>query len=144
MLTTPASYSNQQRRGAAVVEFAILAPFLITILLGLIEFGRVMMAGEVLTNAAREGCRSGVLPGNTASDVRNAVTNYLNNSSIPLSDPTNQISVSPDPAGAPGGTAITVTINVPFNSLSWLPTPIFMGGKSLGASVVMRKESNNS
>jgi Flp pilus assembly protein TadG len=136
--------ARSQRRGTAAIEFAILAPLLITLVLGLIEFGRVMMVEQVLTNAAREGCRTGVLPGNAASDVRNTVTTYLSNSSITLSDPTNQISVNPDPGTASSGTAITVTINIPFNSVSWLPVPVFMLDKTLSSSVVMRKESNNS
>src|SRR5262245_59831983 len=37
-----------QRAGAALVEFAILAPLLFTLILGIIEFGRAMMVTDVL------------------------------------------------------------------------------------------------
>ena len=52
--------------------------------------------------------------------------------------------VSPDPSTANPGDAITVTVSISFNDVSWLPVPMFLGGKTLSASVVMAKESNNS
>jgi Flp pilus assembly protein TadG len=132
-----------KRRGTAIVEFALLSPFLFLLVLGLIEFGRVLMVEQILTNGAREACRTASMPGSASGDVQNTAVNYLTNSSIPVSNPSSQISVSPDPATATPGTAMTVTVNVPFSNVSWLPTPLFMGGKTLSASVVMRKESNS-
>lgn len=46
-----------EERGQAVVEFAILAPVLILLLLAMVDFGRVFEAWVVTTNAAREGAR---------------------------------------------------------------------------------------
>ena len=131
------------RRGAAVVEFALLAPLLMTVFLGMVEMSRVMMVEQVLNNAAREGARTSVLAGSTTSDVRTEVSHYMTNSGVPLTDPTNQISVSPDPTSATAGTSITVSVNVPYSTVSWLPISLFMGNRTLSASVVMRKESNN-
>ena len=62
---------RRKKRGAAVVEFAIVAPLFILLVFGMIEFGRMVMVQQVLTNASREGarlavlarlCRSGVVP----------------------------------------------------------------------------------
>jgi hypothetical protein len=52
--------------------------------------------------------------------------------------------VSPDPSTANPNDAITVTVSIPFNNVSWLPVPMFLGGKTLSGSVIMAKESNNS
>lgn len=131
------------RPGTAAVEFAIVLPFVMVVFLGIIEFGRVMMVQQVITNAAREACRSAVLPGGSISSSRDLVTTYLGNVNITLSSPTTQVTVSPDPTTATQGTAITVSITVPYSSVSWLPTPIFMAGKQLNATVVMRLESNS-
>lgn len=131
------------RDGTAAVEFALVLPFVMVVFLGIIEFGRVMMVQQVITNAAREACRSAVLPGGSISSSRDLVTTYLSGVNITLSSPTTQITVSPDPTTATQGTAITVSISVPYNSVSWLPNPIFMGGKTLSATVVMRLESNS-
>lgn len=44
-------------RGAAAVEFALLLPLMLLIVLGIIDFGRMLNAQQTLTNAAREGSR---------------------------------------------------------------------------------------
>lgn len=44
-------------RGAAAVEFAIVVPVLITLLLGIMEFSRAYNAQASLSAAAREGVR---------------------------------------------------------------------------------------
>jgi Flp pilus assembly protein TadG len=51
----------ERSRAAAVVEFAIVLPLLITIVLGVIEYGWVFMVRLTMENAAREGCRLAVL-----------------------------------------------------------------------------------
>jgi Flp pilus assembly protein TadG len=130
-----------RRRGAAIAEFAVVVPILILLVFGMLEFSRVMMVQEILVNAAREGCRKATLPGSTSDNVNTVVSTYLTNSGIsgapnPTINPT-------DPSTANAGDPITVTVSVPFNNVSWLPVPMFLGGKTLSATVVMAKESNN-
>jgi len=132
-----------KRSGTAAVEFAVILPFVMVLFLGIIEFGRVLMVQQILTNAAREGCRYAVLPGGTISSTRTVVTSYLSNANIALTNPTTQVTVSPDPTTATKGSSITVSVTLPFSSVSWLPGTLFMTGKSLSSSVVMRLESNN-
>jgi Flp pilus assembly protein TadG len=127
---------RNKRQGAAAVEFALIAPLLVTLILGMIEFGRLMMVEQVLTNAAREGCRTAVVIGGSTSNATSAVATYLNGSGI--SGQT--VTVSPDPSAALNGDPITVTISVPFSSVSWLASPFWLGGKTLTATVIMRKE----
>jgi Flp pilus assembly protein TadG len=129
---------SQERRGAAVVEFAIIVPLLFMLVFGIIEFGRMMMVQQVATNAAREGARKAVLHGMTASEVNKTIDDYMSNSSI--TGYTRQ--VSPDPATAEAGTAMKVTVSVPYANVSWLPieTVQWLKGKILTASAEMRKE----
>ncbi len=130
----------RRRTGAAAVELAAVAPVLIVLILGMIEFGRVMMVEHVLTNAAREGARRAALPGSTADDAKTVVSDYLTSAGINGANPAD---VSPDPATAQAGTAITVTVSVSFSNVSWLPVSQWMGNQTLTATVVMCKESNN-
>ena len=44
-------------RGAAVVEFAIVLPLLVSLLVGIAEFGRAYYVQTTLSGAAREGVR---------------------------------------------------------------------------------------
>lgn len=48
-------------RGGAVVEFAVVLPLLLAILLGIIQYGYIFMVRLTMHNAAREGCRLAVL-----------------------------------------------------------------------------------
>ncbi|QDV74049.1 TadE family protein [Botrimarina mediterranea] len=127
------------RRGAAVVEFAIVAPLFFLMILGCIEIGRALMVQQVLVNASRVGAReAATLNGTSAGAVTSAV-NYAAGASVPGVTAT----VSPDPGTAKGGDLITMTLTVDFLSVSWSPTPWFLGGQTLTATSVMRKEGFN-
>lgn len=52
--------SNDQR-GAALVEFALILPVLLLILMGIIEFGIIMYDKAIITNASREASRERVV-----------------------------------------------------------------------------------
>ncbi len=65
------------QRGQALVEFAIIIPVLLAVLLGIVEFARAWQIHQVVTNAAREGVRVSVGPGNTDFLVDAAIETYL-------------------------------------------------------------------
>jgi len=126
----------------AAVEFAIVAPVFILMILGMIEIGRAVMVQQIITNASREGARVAVLPGSTAGEVTTRVQDILNGSTI--SGATIQIlngvgqPMNPEDAGF--GDVIDVTVSVPFNQVSWLPASRYLAGKNLTASTIMRGE----
>ncbi|MEX0612060.1 MAG: TadE/TadG family type IV pilus assembly protein [Pirellulales bacterium] len=130
--------ANDGRRGAAAVEFALVSPLLFLLCLGMLEFGRMMMVQEIVTNAAREGGRKAILPGVTDGDVASAVDSYF--ATCGISGHT--ISVLPSTTSAAAGTPIKVTASVPYNNVSWLPIGNlkWLQGKSVTAAVEMRKE----
>ena len=49
------------QKGATAVEFAIVLSLLITLIFGIIEFGLFIFNRQVITNAAREGARAGIV-----------------------------------------------------------------------------------
>ncbi len=51
------TFIKKSEKGAALVEFAIVAPLLLLLVFGIIEFGRAYNAQNTLTHAAREGAR---------------------------------------------------------------------------------------
>ena len=121
-----------------MVEFAVIAPVFFLLVFGMIEFGRMVMVQQVITNASREGARRAVLDGATTPGVEAAVNNYLSSSNINNAT----IDVDPDPPSNAGyGEPVTVTVTVGFDEVSWLPTPMFLGGTAMSASTVMRRES---
>ncbi len=58
--------------GAAAVEFALVLPLLLLLLLGIIDFGRAYNMQLALTQAAREGVRVSALGGTEADAVSRA------------------------------------------------------------------------
>ena len=46
---------RQDRVGAAAVEFAIVAPLMFLLTMGMIEVGRMVMVKQLMVNASREG-----------------------------------------------------------------------------------------
>ena len=57
ILASPVHGSSGADRGATAVEFALLLPLLLMVVLGIIDFGRMLNAQVTLTQAAREGAR---------------------------------------------------------------------------------------
>jgi Flp pilus assembly protein TadG len=128
----------RNRSGASAVEMAFVAPIIVTMLLGQIETARLGMAAQLLTTAAREGCRVAVIPGSTQTDVQNRVNSVLAGSGISVG------TVNPTPsnwATVSGGTAVTVSFSVPYKNLSWLGTPFFLKTANVSASATLSSEN---
>jgi Flp pilus assembly protein TadG len=69
-----------RRRGAAMVETAIVMILMTSMVFGIFEYCRLLMDWNLLNNSAREGCRY-ALANNTrttiATDVQTIATNYM-------------------------------------------------------------------
>jgi len=130
------------RRGATVVEFAVVAPVLFLLLFGLFEFARMLMVQQALTNAAREGCRKAVLATTTShQDVEARIRQCLQPSISDSSD-ANKVSVTVSPTGLNGiasETPITTTVEVMYSTVSWTP-PWFLGNARLRGQATMERE----
>jgi Flp pilus assembly protein TadG len=66
---------RKNERGAAMLEFAIVIPFLLLLLMGIVEFGWIFNGYITLTGSAREGARLAVV-GAEESEIREAVRNH--------------------------------------------------------------------
>ncbi len=130
---------RSRRLGASATEFACVAPVFFLMIIGFIEFGRALMVQQVLVNASRVGARQAITTSATTSGVETAVQQYT----AAVAVPGVTVNVTPNPATATPGSMITVTTAVPFNTVSWMASPWFLGGKTLSSSSTMRKEGFN-
>jgi Flp pilus assembly protein TadG len=64
-------------RGQSMVEFALLLPVFLMLVMGVIDIARAYSNLQVITNATREGARLGIIPGTAPATVTAAVNNYL-------------------------------------------------------------------
>lgn len=129
---------REQRRGAAAVEFAVVAPVFILLVLGMLEYGRMIMVQQVITNASREGARRAILDGATVDNVTTAISSYLSGGTVNGAT----LTITPDPATTPAGTGITVKVRVDYSKVQWLPFSMFLGTATLEATTTMRKEAS--
>src|SRR5579884_219075 len=65
--------SRSRRRASVLLEFAFVIPILATLGIGILEVARAVMVRQILSDAARKGCRTAVLPsGTTATATQDA------------------------------------------------------------------------
>jgi Flp pilus assembly protein TadG len=103
----------------------------------MIEFGRMMMMQQILTNASREGARRAIVETTTNGEVVSVVNDYLASTGIAGAT----VTVSPTDLSAIAlGDPVTVRVTTPYSANSWLPSPWFLGGTSVQAESVMRAE----
>lgn len=97
---------NSDDRGVAAVEFALVLPVLVILLLGIVEFGRVFNVQISLSNAAREGARTMAIENDPGVARDSAIA------AAPSINPAvsaGQITVAPAPCSE--GDTVTVTID---------------------------------
>jgi Flp pilus assembly protein TadG len=115
---------SPDRRGAAVVEFAVVAPVVFLFIFAFIEFGRMLMVQHCLSDTAREACRVASLATTVSSDdVRSEAITRLQ-SVIPNASSVATVTVTPTWTSVNeihGGAPVQVTIRVDHNRISWLP-----------------------
>jgi Flp pilus assembly protein TadG len=126
----PQVKSSQNERGAAVVEFALVAPLLLVMVLGIAEFGRAYHVQTTLSQAAREGVRVMALKNDSAGAI--AATK----AAAPTLTLTN-ITVTPGSCVASGTTpAATATVTVTYPLV--FTSKLFGSGVTLTGKGVMR------
>ncbi|MFN0199650.1 MAG: TadE family protein [Planctomycetaceae bacterium] len=142
------------RRGAAMVEFAVIAPVFVILLLGTIETGNALDTSNLLSSAIREGGRLGCMDWDGVVDasqstndkVINDIRNFLVAGGLPgddiaititsaqgedegdvfnLSDPDNRLRL------------FRITATIPFDQVSLYPSH-FMSGRDVSMSIVFR------
>lgn len=140
---------QEPRQGAAAVELAVVLPLFFLLLFAVVEFGRAMMAGELLTHAAREGARLGTLSGKSNADVEQKVASLVRNTlGVAPEHVRTVISVTAAPGNpAPGNQVaralsrdvIRVQVRVPFDQLSFLPAAYLRGASLMGEAAMQHE-----
>jgi Flp pilus assembly protein TadG len=129
-----------RRRGAAAIEFAVLAPLLVLLTLGLFESGRAIMVKAALTDAARLGCRTAIRPAAANAAIVSDVNKVLTDNSISTTAATVTILVNGHAADAHTATMndqISVKVSVPFGQVSWTASFWFFSSQMLESETIV-------
>ena len=119
-------------RGASAVEFGLVIPILLILVLGIIEFGHAFQVQGTLSAAAREGARAMALR-NDQAQAKSAVRQAASVLEPDVVD--SQITITPAacPTGA-GTTNVRLTITYPMPFL----TSFFGASITMSGTGVMR------
>jgi hypothetical protein len=147
---------SKSGRGQTIVEFALILPLLVILMLGVIEFGILLYDKAIVTNASREGARAGVVfradtvTGEYSrlveSEIQDTVRNYLQAGLFTFSATAHEPTITPTWIGTPvshGGTGVELRVEVRY-TYTFLALPRFgnWGSNSieLNATTIMRME----
>jgi hypothetical protein len=93
-----------------------------------------------MNNAARQGCRVGIIEGKSTADITAAVKSALSAQGINAEVATVQVNdATADASTARAGDEITVTVTVPVANVTWPPGGQFLKG-SIAGRYTLRRE----
>lgn len=132
-------------RGQALVEFALIVPFLLLFLVGIIEFGRGWNLHQVVTDAAREAARTAVIHDLDIDpdSVYRVAKNALGRAGINPASPGVVVELTPLDDFHSTGRPMTVAIRVPYRLAFFGALKGWTTGEStvtLRTTITMRNE----
>ncbi|KVE31773.1 pilus assembly protein TadE [Burkholderia vietnamiensis] len=107
-------------RGVVSLEFVLMLPFLLMVLIGIIDTSLLLCDKAVITNASREAARAGVVlrvPMLTSTQIANVALAYTQNSLITGGTATAPTVTVTQANGTTSGTALTVTITYTYTGM---------------------------
>lgn len=118
--------TNDARRGAAAVEFAIAMTVLFLFVFASIEFVRLSMLRHSVEYASYLGARRGIIIGTKAKDAEDVAKEHL------IAMGLTGGSVTVDPNNVTDETQmVEVSVNLPVTGNSWI-SPVYFGGTLTG------------
>jgi Flp pilus assembly pilin Flp len=129
--------------GQAMVEFALIFPFLMLLIVGIVEFGRAWNVAQTVTDAAREGARNAVIadPDIDQDSVTFLVKDRLARAAVDA----NAATVGFDPLSnwKTSGTPMTVEVTAPYRFTFFGPLIGWASGSetiTIRSAITMRNE----
>ncbi|NIR45887.1 MAG: hypothetical protein GWM93_17070 [Gemmatimonadetes bacterium] len=136
MLTKAARWLGllKDRRGTAFVEFGLIAPILFLVVLGIIDFGRLLWLSNTVEHAAVEGARYAAVHGAGKPTVASAdqIIDYVRARADGIRPSDLTIAVTWDPDNTDGSTVtIQASYDFDFFMVGFLPLdPMQLNGSS--------------
>ena len=105
-------------RGSVSLEFALVTPFLLMVLFGIVDVSMVLCDKAVITNAAGEAARQGVVlrvPSYTQTQIQNVALAYTNHGLVTSGTATPPtVTVTPTGGCAAAGSSNPLQVNISY------------------------------
>lgn len=127
--------SLKNENGQALVEFAVVLPVLLLLVMGILQFGMMLNSYLTIENASREGARAGII-GDSDAEIQSLIV-----STSPGLDPKNlTITITPDETSRKSGDSLTVTVSYNYNLTVPIVSALFNNAVILNGQTTMRVE----
>lgn len=125
-----------RREGAAIVEFAVVLPIIVVLVLGTIEATSMVFLQQSLKLAAYEGAGTSIVPSAKLANVQAACARVLESRRISGTT----IAIQPaNSASEPYGTPIRVEVSAECDSNSFFPSWFYAERQSIAAVTFMKE-----
>lgn len=132
------------RRGTAVVEFAIIAPVVVFLFMGMVELTRAIQVKHVLNDSVRSAARMAIQPGYSSDQVTQNAKDILTDNGIPTTHAAITIKVNDvttsEVKTATAGSKISVQITVPASQVGWISSAFLSKQALHSETVVMMRQ----
>ncbi len=152
--------ARQRKRfkGQALVEFALVAPVLLALTLGMIQYGIIFNTTIAVSNLSREGARGAAVDFDSEEEdpstkqkkrqgrkkIKERMEKAAKGTLVDYKDIQNSIAISPDPDSGTvaTGTAVTVSVTYPMSKKIFFPKILgaTVFGSNYTSTTTMRKE----
>lgn len=131
-----------REEGAALVEFALIAPLLILLVLGIVEFGWLFGQYNDVRHGAREGARLAAVDGGSAEQIRDRICSAMDGLDAGMDSIEVELGLLDDDADGTAeiGETGTVTVTAGVNSLSGAPIISSFVPDELSSTIEFRLE----
>lgn len=127
--------SIHNQKGQSLVEFAIIVPILLLIVMGIFQFGMMLNAYLTIENVSREGARIGII-GSSDAEINSAIIASSSNL-----DPLKlTVSITPDEASRKSGDTLTVKVTYNYELTIPIISNLFNSEAVLNGQTSMRIE----
>lgn len=127
--------SLKNEKGQSLVEFAILLPLLLLIIMGIFEFGLMLNSYLTIHNSAREGARLGIVAGSNSE-----ISELISNISPTLDTENLIVNITPAEGIRKSGGTLTVEVIYDYQVSIPIISNILSGVVVLKAQTSMRIE----
>ena len=125
----------KNKKGQAMVEFVLILPVFLLLLLGMVDLSRVISANFVIDNAARSAARVGVVS-NSDSDIIAAIENGTES----LNEAVITYTITPTAGTRGPGDELAVEINYTVDILTPVVSNVLGDSIPISGKTIMRVE----
>jgi Flp pilus assembly protein TadG len=125
--------SIKNQKGQSLVEFAIILPIILLLLMGIVEFGMMLNSYLTIQNVTREGARLGIVGGSDV-EIKTLITTISPN----LTPADLTVNITPSEASRNSGDTLTVSVTYNYHMTVPIISALFNNLMVLRAQTSMR------